>query len=84
MKFTKGKRKNGSRDSNPGPLERDGQTDGRRLINCVDLTNYGEVREDIILIKPENVCVKSATDRFLVMLMQTKDITHHKIQYNWK
>ena len=37
----------GHGDSNPRPLERDGQTDRRTLINCVDLTNYVEVRKYI-------------------------------------
>ena len=36
-----------TRDLNPRPLERDGRTDGRTLINCVDLTNYVEVRENL-------------------------------------
>jgi len=29
-----------------GHGERDGRTDGRTLINCVDLTNYVEVRDN--------------------------------------
>ena len=55
MKFTKEKHKNVSRDSNPRPLERDGRTDGRTLINCVDLTNYrwsqGKCKCSIILTR---------------------------------
>ena len=47
MKFTKEKIKNGS---NQRPLERDGRTDGRTLINCVDLTNYVEVLKSGIII----------------------------------